>query len=197
MSGTPSLPAGAALDTPSVLPKVVGSTTILLGLALLTYGLRMYSRMVPYWNLKWDDHTMTCAVAFTVVNWAVNLDIQVITQGRNPTSLVMAERLLKLGYVSRHLWLWSVTFIKVSVALMMLRIKQTRRWQIGISMLVATLLVMGFVQLIGLLIQCRPLNKNWNLTGPGKCWSTTIQDNGTYISSGTPNTVVRCLQSAG
>jgi hypothetical protein len=59
---------GPPPTSPSVLPKVVGSTTILLGLALLTYGLRMYSRVVPYWNLQWDDHVMTLAVIVTIIN---------------------------------------------------------------------------------------------------------------------------------
>ena len=187
MAGLPSMHPGPPLDPPSVLPKVVGSTTILLGLALLTYGLRMYSRVVPYWNLQWDDHVMTCAVAFTIVNWALNLDIQLISQGRTPTSLLMAEQLLKLAYVSRHMWNWSVTLIKISVALMMLRIKQTQRWRMGISVLVAALLILGLGQLILLLVQCVPIKQNWDLTGTGTCWSTKRQDNITYISTGISN----------
>jgi hypothetical protein len=184
MAGLLSMHAPPPLDSPSVLPKVIGATTILLGLALLTYGLRMYSRVVPYWNLQWDDHVMTCAVAFTIVNWAVNLDIQLITQGRSPTSLAMAEQLLKLAYISRHMWNWSVTLIKVSVALMMLRIKQTPRWRIGISVLVASLLILGLAQMVALLVQCVPIKQNWDLIGTGTCWSTKHQDNVTYITAG-------------
>jgi uncharacterized membrane protein len=184
MDATPFQFQGPPPDLPSVLPRVVGSTTILLGLALLTYGLRMYSRIVPFWNLKRDDHVMTLAVAVTMVNWALNLQIQLVTRGRTPTSLATAEEILKLGYVSRHMWNWSVTLIKVSVALMMLRIKQTPRWRIGISALVVALLVLGFGQLVALLVQCKPIKQNWDLTGTGTCWSSTRQNTVTYIATG-------------
>jgi hypothetical protein len=175
-----SLPA----DTPSVLPRVVGSTTILLGVALLTYALRMYSRIVPYWNLQWDDHVMTFAVVVTVVNWAVTLAIMLQTEGRAPTSLAGAEQALKLGYITRHMWNLSVTSIKVSVALMMLRIKQTKQWRIGIFAMVAALLILCLGQMIALLVQCVPVRQNWDITGTGTCWSVTHHDNVTYISSG-------------
>jgi hypothetical protein len=175
--------SGPPPNTPSVLPKVVGSTTILLGLALVTYVLRMYSRIVPYWNLQWDDYVMTFAVV-TVVNWAVTLAIMLLTEERAPTSLAMVEKTLLFGYVSRHMWNLSVTSIKVSVALMMLRIKQTKRWRIGISVMVAALIIFGLGQMIAMLVQCVPIRQNWDITGTGTCWSATRQDNVTYISSG-------------
>jgi hypothetical protein len=175
--------------TETRLPTVVGSLTILLGLALLTYGLRIYSRSYPYSILGWDDHMMSIAVVVTVINYALTIALITASQGKHIeyVSLSTIVYITKIAYFSRFLWVWSVTTIKTSVALMILRIKQSPAWRIGIFCLVATLLVLGIGQTIALLVQCRPIRDNWALVNEGNCWNQDLQNKITYTSSGISN----------
>jgi hypothetical protein len=131
---------------------------------------------------------MSLAVAVTIVNWALTLSIQVTSGGRTPDTIPKIVHTLKFAYISRLMWVWSVTFIKVSVALMMLRIKQTPAWRRGISALVATLLIFGIAMTISLLTQCWPIRKNWDITSlVGSCWSVNGQSIFTYVTTGISN----------
>src|ERR1700742_1617831 len=102
-------------STHSSIAPVVVPITLLLILALITYGLRLYTRLRPYPNLKWDDHTMTIAVAFTVANWAVQVALMVSTKGQSTQTMSFStiEYILKLSFITKLLWVWSVTTIKV------------------------------------------------------------------------------------
>src|SRR5690242_13077907 len=111
MAGEP-----AQMPSPSDtrLPEIVIPLTILLCIALITYGLRLYTRCRPYYNLKLDDHAMTIAVAFTIATYAVVIALVACTGGRHTRYVPLAGLVknAKLGFISRPLWVWSNTMIK-------------------------------------------------------------------------------------
>jgi hypothetical protein len=64
--------------------------------------------------------------------------------------------------------------VKVSIAIMLLRIKTTKTWRIGLYILVASLALVGVLSTIVNLTFCRPISAFWSLTErTTHCWSAT------------------------
>jgi len=174
----------------SQLPVTAAVTSVLLSLAIVTYILRIYSRCRNYVNLGWDDLTITIAVLLTISNWANNL-VQLIDTGGKHTwyiSMPALQRSAKIGFVGLPLWIWSVTLIKISVFLMMLRIKTTKRWKIGVWVCICVALSIAIMWTVAQFLQCRPIEANWSLKlkkVEGLCWPLRTQMKIVYIMSGT------------
>lgn len=178
----------------TTVPAVIVTTTVLLGLALVTYVLRIYTRVSPYLILGWDDFAITLATAITVANWACNISIQIVTGGRHVEYISPSafQKAAQLGYVSMVLWIWSITTLKVSVALMLLRIKQTPKWKAGIWSLIAALFAVGIASTLAQILQCIPIRSNWDLLlhlKPGNCWTEEKQEIVTYSVSGSTTSI--------
>jgi hypothetical protein len=173
----------------STAPVVVGITTALLVIALITYILRIYTRCRPYPNLGWDDFAITLAMAITMASWACNVGIQVITGGHHIQYIPVPDLQMvgELGFISMVLWIWALTTLKISVALMFLRIKQTNRWKFGIWSLITVLIVVGVGSTLAQVLQCLPVKANWDIIlkmQGGSCWTEQKQEIVTYSVSG-------------
>jgi hypothetical protein len=167
----------------------VSTTTTLLTIALITYILRIYTRCRPYPNLGWDDLAITLAMAITIANWACNLGIQIVTGGHHIEYISRPdlETAGQLGFISMVLWIWAITTLKVSVALMLLRIKQTPRWKFGIWFLITVLIVVGIGSTLAQVLQCLPVKANWDIIlklSGRSCWTEQKQEIVTYSVSG-------------
>lgn len=173
----------------TTIPLVLGTTTTLLTIALITYILRIYSRCRPYLNLGWDDFAITLAMAITIANWACNAGIQILTGGHHIEYVTLSslERVSQLSFISMVLWIWALTALKVSVALMLLRIKQSPRWKKGIWGLIIVLIVVGIGSTLAQALQCLPIKANWDFilkTSGRSCWTEQKQEMVTYSMSG-------------
>jgi hypothetical protein len=173
----------------STVPVVLGTTTTLLTIALITYLLRIYTRCRPYLNLGWDDLAITLAMAITLANWACNVAIQIQTGGHHIQYIPVSDLQMagKLGFISMVLWIWALTTLKISVALMLLRIKQTPRWQFGIWTLIVVLFLVGIGSTLAQVLQCSPVQANWDIlvkVHRGDCWTEQKQEIVTYSVSG-------------
>ena len=84
------------------------------------------------------------------------------------------------------LWSWGVTFIKISVALMLLRIKRSRPWQVWLGILIAVQIVTVVAGTFVNFLSCKPFYALWypDLVG-GVCWSQSIRNDLAYVISGT------------
>jgi hypothetical protein len=91
----------------------------------------------------------------------------------------------KKAAIAQPIWAWSMAFIKVSFALMLLRIspsKSLRRFLWGMIILQ---IVLAVYNTLATLLQCVPVHKQWDLLGtvPGHCWSRkTIRINSITVS---------------
>jgi hypothetical protein len=185
------MPADMAMlpRSDSVLPYVVGTTMVFYILALLTFILRIYSRTRPYMNLGWDDYIMSLAMLLGTGDAIVQVAVVSYTGGRH-TMYISHDKLVlaaKVGFLGVPMWVWSMTVLKISVALMLLRIKETRKWRIGIWSLIAALAALGFGSTMAMMLQCRPIQANWNVffrLKPGVCWSAETQEAVTFTTSG-------------
>jgi hypothetical protein len=91
---------------------------------------------------------------------------------------------LKIGFAGQILWIWSLTFIKLSVTLSLIRITPSKRWQAVLYCFVGFLVASALLFVVLQLIQCQPISGSWN-PGPGtKCWSRDSLALSGYISGG-------------
>jgi len=173
---TPDSPEGSGGTLPpysdTVNPKVIAVTTTFLVLAIIIYCLRIWSRLQVYRSIGLDDYAITLGLIMTIVNWAVTIDALVATGGRHfqyihPSAML---KYAQIAFFSLPIWVWSMTFIKVSVSLLFLRIEQARKWKIGIWTFVGVQLTAAIATTLIQMLQCRPISYNWSLL-PGHCWS--------------------------
>ena len=70
---------------------------------------------------------------------------------------------------------------RLSISLFLLRIVAPgRRWKYGLWALIAFIAINNVAMFISAYLQCIPMQKMWNLSVPGKCWSEAAQS-GTNI----------------
>jgi hypothetical protein len=173
----------------SVTPLVIGATTCLLFFALITYGLRIWIRTKSQVALGLDDLAITFATVFTIANYSVNAAIFQVTKGQHTfyIPLPAIEQAAKLSFAVFSVWVWSVCLIKISVCLMLLRIKQSRPWKVGLWAMIASLFSIAIISTICYMAMCNPIQANWELKyalQPQACWSTQVFLNFTYTISG-------------
>jgi hypothetical protein len=91
---------------------------------------------------------------------------------------------LYYSFFTLPLWVWSVSCTKISVLLMLLRIKQTPVWKRGIAIFITFVVLNGIAITLVQLLQCRPIRANWDITLPrSDCLPQNHVLNATYIIS--------------
>lgn len=103
----------------------------------------------------------------------MTLAIFLATGGRHKIFVTMAtlQTAFKLSFVSLILWIWSLTFVKVSVCLLLLKIQDTPKWKAGIYTLMAIVFVIAVVGTICQFLQCHAPSDYWEFAKPGSCVS--------------------------
>ena len=158
------------------LPRVVAPISVLLALTLTTYGLRMWVRVTRRIRLGWEDAVITLSVLLATACCSVDVTICVITRGRHLwyVGLPVLADVAWLAFMYIFLWLWALTTIKVSICLMLLRIKaDSRKWYLGLWMLNGCLVSLCLASMVCYLVACDPIEANWKfeyLLKPGHCW---------------------------
>jgi hypothetical protein len=123
----------------------------------------------------------------SLVEWAILVASTHNGLGRHVqyVSLSQVETVLRLNYFSIMFWSWAVTCIKISIALMILRLKNTGKWRIALNGVIALQVVAVVVNTLLSLLQCRPISATWKLSMMGSaCWSLDVQQNMAYGLSG-------------
>jgi len=94
------------------------------------------------------------------------------------------EAIAKVAFLIVVLFVWAVTMIKISVCLMLLRIKrQSKPWFIGLWTMIAVLFCIAVTVTVLYLVMCNPIQANWQLkyiVEPDACWSIDRFINFTY-----------------
>ncbi|KAF1816601.1 hypothetical protein P152DRAFT_381923, partial [Eremomyces bilateralis CBS 781.70] len=160
--------------------RLLATMTPLFAVAVLTYIGRMYTRTRPVVNLRWDDFVMSLAVALTIVHYGLAVYAFNLGAGRHfyylkPPQLETVGRTL---FILNIIWTWCITFVKVSVTLMLYRTRGDKAWRLWLSGFMGFLVVIGIVITALHLGQCKPVRAFWNPLIPGaKCWSNAIAVN--------------------
>jgi hypothetical protein len=102
----------------------------------------------------------------TIFNFFIIMKSIEITHGRHSMylSLDQIQGSLYWGYISVYFWSSSLTCTKISILLMLLRIKQTPTWKRGVFTFIAFLILNEISIILVALLQCKPIEANWNLS---------------------------------
>jgi hypothetical protein len=104
-----------------------------------------------------------CAIGYYI---AYMIDISIGALGRHQQYVTgsAAESLhLRLYFAISDSYTWAVTFIKMSLACMILRIQFNQKpWRIGIPILMAVMVMFALACTLMNWLQCRPIRAYWD-----------------------------------
>ncbi|PVH91816.1 hypothetical protein DM02DRAFT_663580 [Periconia macrospinosa] len=158
--------------------RVIVSTTIFFIIALSLCTFRIYVRL-RYFSFSWDDGFILAAMICGAGIYITGM-ISIAHGLGNHSNTLLAWELNKIACITlfeTQLYVWAVTSIKISIALLLLRIREwSRSWKRGLTALmifVASLAVACFVVAF---TKCRPVHAIWDFSFPRwKCQSPKFQ----------------------
>ena len=88
-----------------------------------------------------------------------------------------AEQLIAItlwGFIAQYLVTVSTLFIRLSVATFLIRIfGVNNRWRRGLMLVVVFIVVSNVMTLVFAVMECHPIQKSWDPTIGGTCWTPT------------------------
>ena len=88
----------------------------------------------------------------------------------------LSSKILKLTWIMEVLIVFSVTFVRLSVAMSLFRIFGHRRtWKCILYSLMAWILSLLVINLVIDLAACKPIKKVWDPLSSGTCWDAKTQ----------------------
>ncbi|AEO58230.1 hypothetical protein MYCTH_93589 [Thermothelomyces thermophilus ATCC 42464] len=167
----------------------------LLGIACITTGLRIYWRLQPSQRIGADDYTLLFALTadlgparsqFVTIAW-YGIDAAMYHHGRGlegfgPDPWTMGPLIVAGGV----LWVWGINVIRISVALMLLRFRDSRSlpWTMTVWAVIGVQTCMLAVGTIMHLVMCRPISARWAPTPSANCIKPTHFMTYGYLYSG-------------
>ncbi|KAH9207946.1 hypothetical protein DL95DRAFT_312816 [Leptodontidium sp. 2 PMI_412] len=162
-----SPPAG---DT-SIAPRTLLVSGTILAAAFTIYSVRVYTRLRPKYNLHMEDYLVTLAMAMMVITFSLTAVACQYGLGRYDYYVSPEDRSRALHYtfVFGQLGPWASTFIRISVAFMLLRFKTSQIWRriLWVAIIFQVLATAGGS--IASLCQCSPLRANWDAVPDARC----------------------------
>jgi len=152
----------------TLVPLILGLETPLLVISFVTWGLRIDSRCRPSMKLWWDDFFISLAMLLSIASYVVGVLCIGSGYGKHTRYIPLEhlENFARLSLIAEPLWTWEVTFVKISVAFMFLRLSRSVSWErtwkwimyLSIFYLVASTILVLILQLT----ECIPLPFFWN-----------------------------------
>ncbi|KAH7413671.1 hypothetical protein DE146DRAFT_2565 [Phaeosphaeria sp. MPI-PUGE-AT-0046c] len=142
-------------------PMLLGMSGSFLIIAISLLCARIWSR---WRNLKVDDWTVTGGTLLAIVNYTVQCIACSHGLGRRTRFVSLADRssALRLIFILQVIFYWSITLVKISVALLLLRLRPTRRWSLFLYTTMAILLLTVLAQTLLQFLQCKPFSIFWD-----------------------------------
>ncbi|KAM5347321.1 hypothetical protein ACJ41O_010326 [Fusarium nematophilum] len=142
---------------------------ILFAISLLTSVARIYWRCRPERLLKWDDYMLVAALLLTV--GTTSLMFVLYAHGRGVEGLFDPSANGPILAAQGLMWLWALNTVRISMALMLLRLKDSTQWQWPLWVLIGVQVCLIIVATTMLFSYCRPFSGSWNPTPDTVCIS--------------------------
>ncbi|KAE9370148.1 hypothetical protein N431DRAFT_546099 [Stipitochalara longipes BDJ] len=155
-------------------PILMWISGVLMTFIILTTSLRMFVR-IRNRILGWDDGTILIAVALAITRLGFQIEQSKYGNGKHRIYLTPYQYTMinKYGWAAQILLFSAVAFLKVSICLLILRIKDTRVLRMVVCTVMAGVLFTNFGCVIILLAECKPAGFWRGATA--KCWSPKIR----------------------
>jgi hypothetical protein len=116
------------------------------------------------------------------------LVIVVVYPCGDPTNITRAKVIKRgrINFVTYMMFIWSSSCIKISVVLLLMRLKTTRKWRMGLLSLLSTITLVAVVFApLSVFISCIRLKGYWNVVIPNHvCWDASATQVSVYVQSG-------------
>ncbi|KAH7169900.1 hypothetical protein EDB81DRAFT_940887 [Dactylonectria macrodidyma] len=154
-------------------PTLVISCGILEGIMLILYAVRMYGRFHPARNLWWDDYAVSFAVALSVTAYALRVVATRYGIGRHNSFITQKGQIQaqKYIFIVSCLWYFGVAFMRISVAFLLLRFRNSQRpsWALVLYIVIVTQFVLAVAALVIQITMCRPTRAFWEPVEDFRC----------------------------
>ncbi|KAJ4293371.1 hypothetical protein N0V90_008654 [Kalmusia sp. IMI 367209] len=140
----------------------VGGSLLFISICLLVA--RLWSRTRPTYRLKLDDWTVFGATILAIIQYFIIAASVFNGLGRRTRFVPAAQRssAMRLLFISQLFWYWSMTLVKLSVAILLLRLKHTRPWRFFLYFIMGVTISAAIVQTCFQFLQCRPFSVFWD-----------------------------------
>jgi hypothetical protein len=147
-------------------------------------------------TLHWSVHSNHLQI-FCVAQYVISVLSYVHGTGRHTyyVKFEHIQKVLLLSFAGQLLWIWSITLVKVSVALSLTRITPSKLWARVLYWFIGFLLISAVVFVSLQLVQCTPISTFWNPQPGGECWKKADLALSGYIVGGTLSALIPSNQS--
>lgn len=163
-------------------PALIAISTVLLFFALLTGSLRIFVRTRNR-NLGWDDATLVSSIAVGTARYAIEV-VQCVSyeNGKHRAWLDDPDNYdtnNMLGWPAQILLFAAICLLKLSIMLLILRMKNSRKLKIVLGIAMAGLVITNGGVIIILLAECRPMGY-WR--EDATCWDPKVRIYSIYFT---------------
>ncbi|KAH7205155.1 uncharacterized protein BKA55DRAFT_587264 [Fusarium redolens] len=158
------------MSNPAV-AKLVAVTVSLIALITLSVSVRFFVRSVLLRSVDWDDVLVFLSYSLTVLLCSCVLAMTNFGFG-TPVDDVSGDDLrqfLKLQFVTQLAYVWGFVTVKMSFAVLYLRLFRGHVSQRMNQLLLAVLAAEGFEETMVVIFHCKPVDKTWNPQKEGTC----------------------------
>ncbi|PVH97399.1 hypothetical protein DM02DRAFT_533289 [Periconia macrospinosa] len=147
-----------------------------LGLSLIVFAIRIYTRVYPKYKLDASDYTISVAVPFIIL--AHSFYAAAVSQGLGRHTVFVPpanmKNILLYMFIIPLAWGFATAFARISVACMLLPLAISRAWKLALKAVIGVQILTIVMNLIFKFATCRPLRASWETVPDRKCWSDEV-----------------------
>ncbi|KAK0720214.1 hypothetical protein B0H67DRAFT_599766 [Lasiosphaeris hirsuta] len=151
----------------------IGVTIPLLTITLIPFFARLYVRVWPVWRFGWDDGLIVAGFACAIVDWALLEGEMFMT----PQEITIPQTIaaIRLAYLAIPLWGLTMTLVKTSVALTLLRLPLNHGvWKPMLYSILVAQAIYFIGDTVYIFTKCRLLYGAWDFTQTAFCDCTSV-----------------------
>ncbi|KAF2791050.1 hypothetical protein K505DRAFT_249822 [Melanomma pulvis-pyrius CBS 109.77] len=165
-------------------PALAAVNMVTFCVAVVIVTARVLYRALKIKQTSWDDYTIVLALIAAAVNTAFIMKYVESGGGRHAIYLRMkAVDVAKWSTIAQLPFIISTTLTKVSIALMILRIKpNSMRLRWSMAPLITIVVCVNIAGIVILAAGCRPFEANWNYASVHRnCWPRKVLKNQNWL----------------
>ncbi|KAK3685271.1 hypothetical protein B0T22DRAFT_500226 [Podospora appendiculata] len=140
----------------------VGVTVVLLAVCLVPFVARVHVRISPVWRVGLDDWLILAGLLCVIADWGLLQKELVFSPGFIDWAQAMVA--VRQAYLAIPVWLLSMSLIKWSVALTLLRIPLGRLWRAFLYCIMAIQAVFFVCDFVYIFAKCHPVRAAWDFS---------------------------------